>query len=43
MGMAITKSKTTTTTANYNNYENYKTPKKEYFFCASFRADCHCQ
>ena len=40
--MAITKSKPSTT-ANYNNYENYQTPKKEYVFCVSFRADRHCQ
>ena len=37
--MAITKSKTTTTAKSYN-YENYyQTPKKEYVFCVSFRAD----
>ena len=34
--MAITKSKPTTTAKNYNNYQ---TPKKEYVFCVSFRAD----
>ena len=39
--MAITKSKPTTA-GNYNNYENnYQTPKKEYVFCVSLRADRH--
>ena len=38
--MAITISKTTTTAKNCN-YEKYyyQTPKKEYVFCVSFRAD----
>ena len=40
--MAVTKSKPTTAT-NYN-YESYnQTPKKEYVFCVSFRADRDCQ
>ena len=37
--MAITKSKTTTTTVKNYNYKNYyQTPKKN-VFCVSFRAD----
>ena len=35
--MVITKSKPTTANYNYENY--YQTPKKEYVFCVSFRAD----
>ena len=37
--MAITKSKPTTTAKNYNYESYYQTPKKEYVFCVSFRAD----
>ena len=36
----VTKSKPTT--ANYN-YNYYQTPKNEYVFCVSFRADRHGQ
>ena len=42
MGLAIKKSKPTTT-VNLYNYENCQTPKKEYVFRVSFRADHHCQ
>ena len=43
LGTVTTKSKPTTANYNYENYENYQTPKNEYVFCVSFRADLHGQ